>query len=34
MINEFGKGAAVDIETVFWPIYHIVCQVVLWKWTF
>ena len=25
VINESGKGAAVEIETVFWPFYQVVC---------
>ena len=33
VINEFGKGAAVEIETVFWPVYHIACQRILSKGT-
>ena len=28
VINEFGKGAVVEIEIVFWRIYHVACQVV------
>ena len=26
LINEYGIGAAVEIETVFWPIYVVACQ--------
>ena len=26
VINEYGKGAAVDTESVFWPIYHVACR--------
>ena len=26
VINEYGKRAVVDIETVFWPVYHVPCQ--------
>ena len=26
VINEFGKGAVIEIETVFWPVYHVACQ--------
>ena len=29
MINKYGKGAVVYIETVFRPVYHVACQVVL-----
>ena len=29
LINEYGKGAVVEIETVFWPVYHVACQVAL-----
>ena len=28
-INEYGKGAALVIETVFWPVYHVACKGVL-----
>ena len=26
MINEYGKGAVVESETVFWPVYNVDCQ--------
>ena len=29
MINQYGKGAGVDIESVFWPFYHVACRRVL-----
>ena len=29
VINEYGKGAVVDIETVFRPVYHVARQGVL-----
>ena len=34
MINEYGKGAAVEIESVFRPVYHIACEGVLSNGTF
>ena len=34
VINEYGEGPSVEIETVFWPVYHVACQVVLWDETF
>ena len=30
-VNEYDKSAFVAIETVFWPIYLVACQVVLWN---
>ena len=29
VMNEYGKGAVVEIETVFGPVYHVACQGVL-----
>ena len=29
VINNYGKGAVIQIATVFRPIYHFVCQKVL-----
>ena len=29
VINEYGKGAAVEIESVFRPVYHVACREVL-----
>ena len=29
VIYKYGKGAVVEIELVFWPVYHVACQVVL-----
>ena len=26
VINEYGKGAAVEIESVFRPDYHVACR--------
>ena len=26
VINEDSKGAVVEIETVFWPVYHVACE--------
>ena len=34
VIYEYGKGAVVEIETVFWPVYHVACQVALWNESF
>ena len=34
LINEFGKGVVVEIESVFRPAYHVASQLILWKWTF
>ena len=34
MVNEYGKGAAVDIESVFLPVYHLASRVILSKDTF
>ena len=34
VINKYGKGAAVQISTVFHHIYHGICQSVLWNGTF
>ena len=28
-INEYGKGAAIEIKAVFGPVYQVSCQVVL-----
>ena len=32
--SKFGKGAVVQISTVFRPAYHVTCRRVLWKGTF
>ena len=32
--NKYGKGAAVQLWTVFWPVYHVTCRRVLWNGTF
>ena len=32
--NEYGKGAAVEIELVFRPVYHVTCQWVISNGTF
>ena len=29
VINQYGKGAGVKIESVFWPVYHVACRGVL-----
>ena len=29
IINEYGKGTFVEIETVFRPVYHVASEVVL-----
>ena len=29
LINEFGKAADVDIESVFRPVHHIACEGIL-----
>ena len=29
VINQFGKGAGIKIESVFWPVYHAACPAVL-----
>ena len=34
VVNEYGKGAVLDIETVFWPVYQVACQGVLCNGTF
>ena len=34
VINEYGKGVAVQIWTVFGPIYHVACGRVLWNGNF
>ena len=34
LINEYGKGAVVEIETALWPVYHVACQWALSKATF
>ena len=34
VINEDGKGAAVEIETVFSPVYHVACEGVFRNGTF
>ena len=26
MMNQYGKGAGVKIELVFWPVYHVACR--------
>ena len=31
LINEYGKGVVVEIESVFRPVYHVACQRVLWN---
>ena len=31
VINKFGKGAVVQMTTVFGPIYHVACGRVLWN---
>ena len=33
-INKYGKGAVVQIWTVFWPVSHVTCGRVLWNGTF
>ena len=30
VMNKYGKGAVVEIETVFQPVYNVACQGVLW----
>ena len=34
VINKYGKGAAVEIETVFRSVYHAAFRGVFWKETF
>ena len=34
MINKYGKGAVVQILTLFRPVYHVTCRRVLWSGTF
>ena len=34
VINEYGKGVVAEIETVFWLVYHVACQGVVWNGTF
>ena len=29
MIDEFGKGAAIDIESMFGHVYHVACREIL-----
>ena len=26
VINKYGKGAGIKIESVFWPVYHATCR--------
>ena len=34
VIDEYGEGAVRDIESVFRPVYHVACRVVLSNETF
>ena len=34
VINKYGKGAVVQISTVFGPVYHVACQSVVWSESF
>ena len=34
VINEYGKVAVIEIQTVFWPVYHVAYQEVLLNETF
>ena len=34
LINEYDKGSAVDIESVFLPVFHVACRDVLSNGTF
>ena len=34
VINEYGKGGAIEIQTVFWPVYHVACQGFFYNGTF
>ena len=31
MINGYGKGTAVEIETVIWPVYQVLSQGIVWN---
>ena len=31
VINEYVKVAAIEIEAVFWPVYQVACQGVVWN---
>ena len=33
-INKYGKGAVIQISTVFWSVYHVTFRRVLWNLTF
>ena len=33
-INKYGKGAVLQLGTLFQPVYHVTCQRVLWNVTF
>ena len=34
MINEYGTGAVIEIETVFWPVNLVAFRAFVWKGTF
>ena len=34
VINEYGKGGAIEIQTVFWPVYNVACQGFFYNGTF
>ena len=34
VIDEYGKGALIEILTVFWPFYYVSCQGVICNGTF
>ena len=34
VINEYGKGSGVEIESVIRPVYHVICQGVISNGTF
>ena len=34
LLNQYGKGAGVKVESVFRPVHHVACQGVIWKGSF
>ena len=34
VIDEYNKGAMMQMSTVIWQVYHIACRSILWNWTY
>ena len=32
--NEYGKNSGIEIEAVFWPVYYVAYQGILWNGSF